>query len=65
MRSIDKRHMGFNWDGEKPSAEEGAEPFEAIHTPTEHRWPAAHARAIWAVSRWSRCPRPPRSTRGS
>ena len=37
MRSIDKRHMGFNWDGEKPSAEEVAELLEAIHTPTEHR----------------------------
>ena len=46
MRSIDKRHMGFNWDGEKPSAEEVAELLEAIHTPTEHRY-LQLMRAIW------------------
>ena len=46
MRSIDKRHMGFNWDGEKPSAEEVADLLEAIHTPTEHR-DLQLMRAIW------------------
>ena len=46
MRSIDKRHMGFNWDGEKPSAEEVAELLETIHTPTEHRY-LQLMRAIW------------------
>ena len=46
MRSIDKRHMGFNWDGEKPSAEEVAELLEAIHTPTAHRY-LQLMRAIW------------------
>ena len=42
MRSIDKRHMGFNWDGEKPSAEEVAELLETDRTPL----PAAHARHL-------------------
>ena len=46
MRSIDKRHMGFNWDGEEPSAEEVAELLETIHTPTEHRY-LQLMRAIW------------------
>ena len=45
MRSIDKRHTGFNWDGEKPSAEEVAELLEAIHTP---RTPAP----AWHRPRW-------------
>ncbi len=30
MRSIDKRHMGFNWDGDKPSAQEVDELLECI-----------------------------------
>ena len=46
MRSIDKRHMGFNWDGNKPSADEVAELLKAIHTPTEHRY-LQLMRAIW------------------
>ena len=46
MRSIDKRHMGFNWDGDKPSADEVAELLKAIHTPTEHRY-LQLMRAIW------------------
>ncbi len=64
MRSIDKRHMGFNWDGEKPSAEEVAELLEAIHTPTEHRYLQLSAPS-GAAPRWSRCSWPRRSTRGS
>ena len=38
MRSIDKRHACFNWDGERPSKEEVAKLLEEIHTPTEHRY---------------------------
>ena len=38
MRSIDKRHMGFNWDGDKPSAQEVDELLDAIKVPTEHRY---------------------------
>lgn len=46
MRSIDKRHMGFNWDGEKPSREEVEELLEAIKIPTEHRY-LQLMRALW------------------
>ncbi|KFI98817.1 carbamoyl-phosphate synthase large subunit [Bifidobacterium stellenboschense] len=46
MRSIDKRHMGFNWDGPKPTADEVAELLKAIHTPTENRY-LELMRAIW------------------
>ena len=46
MRSIDKRHMGFNWDGERPSAEEVAELLEQVKVPTEHRY-LQLMRAIW------------------
>lgn len=46
MRSIDKRHMGFNWDGEKPSREEVEELLEAVKIPTEHRY-LQLMRALW------------------
>lgn len=46
MRSIDKRHMGFNWDGEKPSLEEVEDLLEAIKIPTEHRY-LQLMRALW------------------
>ena len=46
MRSIDKRHMGFNWDGDKPSADEVNELLEAIKVPTENRY-LQLMRAIW------------------
>lgn len=46
MRSIDKRHMGFNWDGEKPSREEVEELLEVIKIPTEHRY-LQLMRALW------------------
>ena len=46
MRSIDKRHMGFNWDGDKPSAQEVDELLEAIKVPTEHRYLQIQ-RALW------------------
>ena len=46
MRSIDKRHMAFSWDGEKPSADEVKQLLEAAHTPTEHRYQQLQ-RAIW------------------
>ena len=38
MRSIDKRHMGFNWDGDKPSEDEVSQLLDAIKVPTEHRY---------------------------
>ncbi len=47
MRSIDKRHMGFNWDGDKPSEDEVPELLDAIKTPTEHRYLQIQ-RALWA-----------------
>lgn len=46
MRSIDKRHMGFSWDGPVPDAEEVAGLLEAMHVPTEHRYLQIQ-RAIW------------------
>ncbi|RSX51963.1 carbamoyl-phosphate synthase large subunit [Bifidobacterium callimiconis] len=46
MRSIDKRHMGFSWDGEKPDAAEVADLLEKIKVPTEHRYQQLQ-RAIW------------------
>lgn len=46
MRSIDKRHTTFNWDGEVPSQEEVAELLSAISVPTEHRY-LQLMRAIW------------------
>ena len=46
MRSIDKRHMGFSWDGDKPDAAEVAELLKAIHVPTEHRYLEIQ-RALW------------------
>ena len=46
MRSIDKRHMGFNWDGDKPSAQEVEQLLDAIKVPTEHRYLQIQ-RALW------------------
>ncbi|RSX54766.1 carbamoyl phosphate synthase large subunit [Bifidobacterium dolichotidis] len=46
MRSIDKRDMGFSWDGERPSAQEVTELITAAHKPTEHRY-LQLMRAIW------------------
>lgn len=46
MRSIDKRHATFNWDGEVPSQEEVVELLSAISVPTEHRY-LQLMRAIW------------------
>ena len=46
MRSIDKRHMGFSWDGEKPSEGEVHELLEQMRIPTEHRYLQV-MRAIW------------------
>ena len=46
MRSIDKRHMSFSWDGDKPTPEETKQLLEAAHTPTEHRYQQLQ-RAIW------------------
>ncbi len=46
MRSIDKRHMAFNWDGERPDAEETADLLTRMHTPTEHRYLQVQ-RALW------------------
>ena len=46
MRSIDKRHMSFSWDGDKPSAQEVDELLDAIKVPTEHRYLQIQ-RALW------------------
>ena len=62
MRSIDKRHMGFSWDGDKPSAQEVDELLEAIKVPTEHRYLQIQ-RACGEAPPNSRSSMPPRSTR--
>ncbi len=65
MRSIDKRHMGFNWDGDKPSAEpRWPNCLRPSHVPTEHRY-LQLMRAIWGGAPPTSCSPPPRSTRGS
>ena len=46
MRSIDKRHMGFSWDGDKPDEAEVTELLKAITVPTEHRYLQIQ-RALW------------------
>ncbi|RBP98438.1 carbamoyl phosphate synthase large subunit [Bifidobacterium aemilianum] len=46
MRSIDKRHMGFSWDGERPDQAEVVQLLEAMHQPTEERYLQIQ-RAIW------------------
>ncbi|KFI83498.1 carbamoyl-phosphate synthase, large subunit [Bifidobacterium pullorum] len=46
MRSIDKRHMGFSWDGERPDEAEVNELLKAMKTPTEDRYLQLQ-RAIW------------------
>ncbi|WP_288240378.1 carbamoyl-phosphate synthase large subunit [uncultured Bifidobacterium sp.] len=46
MRSIDKRHMGFSWDGERPDEAEVAELLKAMKIPTEDRYLQLQ-RAIW------------------
>ncbi|WP_314686325.1 carbamoyl-phosphate synthase large subunit [uncultured Bifidobacterium sp.] len=46
MRSIDKRHMAFSWDGRRPDGEETADLLVRMHTPTEHRYLQIQ-RALW------------------
>ncbi|MDR4185510.1 carbamoyl phosphate synthase large subunit, partial [Bacillus subtilis] len=46
MRSIDKRHMGFSWDGRRPDRQEVSRLLEDMHTPTELRYLQIQ-RAIW------------------
>ncbi|WP_300767540.1 carbamoyl-phosphate synthase large subunit [uncultured Bifidobacterium sp.] len=46
MRSIDKRHMGFSWDGDRPDEEETSALLERMHTPTEQRYLQLQ-RALW------------------
>ncbi|WEV69947.1 carbamoyl-phosphate synthase large subunit [Bifidobacterium sp. ESL0775] len=46
MRSIDKRHMGFNWDGTKPSQAEVDQLLQDMRTPTENRYLQVQ-RALW------------------
>ena len=46
LRSIDKRHMAFSWDGDKPDEAEVTSLLDAIHTPTEHRYVQIQ-RAMW------------------
>ncbi|AIC92157.1 carbamoyl-phosphate synthase large subunit [Bifidobacterium coryneforme] len=46
MRSIDKRHMTFDWDGPRPDQTEVDRLLELMHTPTEHRYLQIQ-RALW------------------
>jgi carbamoyl-phosphate synthase large subunit len=46
MRSIDKRSMGFSWDGERPDADEVRQLLEDMRTPTELRYLQIQ-RALW------------------
>lgn len=46
MRSIDKRHACFAWDGERPNDEEVKDLLKAMHVPTEHRYLQIQ-RALW------------------
>lgn len=47
MRSVDKRHMTFSWDGPRPDQAEADQLLKAMHTPTEHRYLQIQ-RAFWA-----------------
>ena len=64
MRSIDKRHMGFNWDGEKRPPKKWPNCLRPS-TPRPNTVTCSSCAPSGAVPRWSRCSRPPRSTRGS
>ncbi|MFT8592187.1 MAG: carbamoyl-phosphate synthase large subunit [Bifidobacterium sp.] len=46
LRSIDKRHMNFSWDGGKPSADEVSQLLRDMSRPTEHRYLQVQ-RAMW------------------
>ncbi len=46
LRSIDKRHLGFSWDGERPGADEVGKLLEQMSTPTENRYLQVQ-RALW------------------
>lgn len=46
MRSIDKRDMGFNWDGPKPDGAEVEQLLEDMRIPTENRYLQLQ-RALW------------------
>lgn len=46
MRSIDKRDMGFNWDGIKPDNAEVEQLLEDMRVPTENRYLQLQ-RALW------------------
>ncbi|MFT8357729.1 carbamoyl-phosphate synthase large subunit [Bifidobacterium aquikefiri] len=63
LRSIDKRHMNFSWDGDKPSQTEIQQLLHDMSTPTEHRylqlqramWGGASVEQIYAatkIDRW-------------
>ncbi|WP_295728028.1 carbamoyl-phosphate synthase large subunit [uncultured Bifidobacterium sp.] len=47
MRSVDKRHMTFSWDGPRPDQAEADQLLKAMRTPTEHRYLQIQ-RAFWA-----------------
>ncbi|MCI1635525.1 carbamoyl-phosphate synthase large subunit [Bifidobacterium sp.] len=46
LRSIDKRHMNFTWEGERPQRDEVEQLLIDMHTPTEHRYLQVQ-RAMW------------------
>ncbi|KFJ01491.1 carbamoyl-phosphate synthase large subunit [Bifidobacterium thermacidophilum] len=46
MRSIDKRHMSFNWDGDKPDQQEVEQLLAEAKIPTEQRY-LQIMRALW------------------
>lgn len=47
LRSLDKRHTGFDWSGDAPAADEIDGLLQAMHVPTEHRYQQIQ-RALWA-----------------
>lgn len=46
LRSIDKRHMNFTWNGQRPDRSEVEQLLVDMHTPTEHRYLQVQ-RAMW------------------
>jgi carbamoyl-phosphate synthase large subunit len=46
LRSIDKRHMNFSWEGQPPERAEVDQLLIDMHTPTEHRYLQVQ-RAMW------------------
>ena len=61
MRSIDKRHMGFNWDARSRPPKKWPNCLRPS-TPRPNTVTCSLCAPSGAAPRWSRCSRPPRST---